>query len=663
MYCEVIVATKLEKPLTYHAEEHVHIGQLVVVSLRNRFVVGVVTGLPLEADFKTKDISELLPFFLPEKSLAFLKWFSEYNLIPVGLALKMMVPFSPEIFTGEHRDKPEAVPSPPLAEITLDPAQQRVAERLLERSHFAVDLLDGVTGSGKTEVYLYLIKQKLQQNPDAQALILLPEIALTSTLIHRFEKYFEFKPLVWHSNTTKAQKFAIWKKIATGHKAVVIGARSALFLPFVHPVTIVVDEEHDPSYKQNEQGFYNARDMAIVRGRIEDISILLVSATPSLETVQNVRLRKFGTEKLASRYAEAVLPSVKIVDMRQEQGRPIVSTPLASAINMALQNREQSLIFVNQRGYTPISLCKNCGYKWRCSICDANLTEHRSPHRFICHHCGGERPVSKACPECKAENTRISLGIGTERALEAIQSQFPSARCITLSSDTISSRSVWQSAVDSIYKNEVDIILGTQILAKGHHFPNLTVVGVIEADHGLGGCDLRANERTYQLLDQVAGRAGREKKHGTVFLQTYAPANPLMVALANHDRDVFYEHELKDREAHAMPPFKSLIAIIVSGNVELEVQQEARHIAKCFSEVVVGAKTLHMDSLSQSEQELAKNIARAQLLGPAPAPLSKLRGRYRYRLLIKADKGSNLQGVVAQCVKQGQVDVDPFEFY
>jgi primosomal protein N' (replication factor Y) len=665
MRYEVIVATNIEQKLTYESDALLQPGNVVVVPLRNRATIGAVNGLSKEknCEYKLKSISVILPFVFSEHCMTFIKWFSEYNLFSLGMALKMMVPFTPDVFVPKATRKAALPEECDVMEINLSSIQQEIAQRLLSKRNFSVDLIDGVTGSGKTEVYLYLVQQRLKENPLAQVLVLLPEIALTSALMSRFKKYFGFEPLIWHSNMTKAQKFSIWKTVIEGKQAVVIGARSALFLPFANLAMIVVDEEHDPSYKQNEQGFYNARDMAIVRAQIENIPILLISATPSLETVQNVKLGKFGVEKLASRYANATLPLVNIVDMRQEQGRPVLSTPLSDAISAALSRHEQVLIFVNQRGYTPLSLCKNCGYKWKCAVCDVNLIEHKALNRFMCHHCGGGREISRVCPECGKENTRISLGIGAERALETIQRQFPSARCLSISSDTVSSKKALTSAMDAIYNNKVDIIIGTQILAKGHHFPNLTVVGVIEADHGAGGCDLRANERTYQLLDQVSGRAGREQKQGNVFIQTYMPTALIILALANRERDTFYKHELKDRETHSMPPFKSLIAVILSGNVEIDVQKCARRWGQLFGDLVKEAA-----NQLEGEDSHVENLLNAQLLGPAPAPISRLRGKYRYRLLIKADKRSNLQRIIRCLTKREsfsvdvQIDVDPYEF-
>jgi primosomal protein N' (replication factor Y) len=645
---EVVLATGLDKLLKYSADVCIDNGQLVIVPLRNRKTLGMVINANNSREsFNIKNITKILNYKLSNNNINFLKWFCEYNIIPMGIALKMMVNFNTEDFVNDHLCGVTTINDQYNCKtIELNHVQQNAVDTLLTREDFAVDLIDGVTGSGKTEVYLAVIMQRLKTTQSSQVLILLPEIALTSALMIRFEKYFEIAPYVWHSNTTKTKKREIWIKAISGAKMVVIGARSALFIPFTNLVTIIVDEEHDASYKQNEQGFYNARDMAIVRGKIENIHVILSSATPSLETVHNVKNCKYGCVKLPNRFANAEMPTVNIVDMRQEQGRPIISSALYTAISNALYKKEQTLLFVNQRGYASLSVCKKCGYKWKCENCDVALIEHKHPHNLMCHHCGSMQKLPVVCPECNAEKTRISLGIGTERVAEAIRCEFPNTRCLTLSSDTVNSPKALRIAMDAIYKNDVDIILGTQILAKGHHFPNLTVVGIIEADQGLYGCDLRANERTYQLLDQVSGRAGREKKMGTVFLQTYSPENPLIKALSTHNRDAFYEYEISDRLAHDMPPFATLIAIIISGKEELYVQKTARTLAASFP----ANKTL-------------------QILGPAPAPIAKLRGQYRYRLLIKLPKNTLLQQAIKQWARSNvpsvsiYIDVDPYEFF
>ncbi|GHS90985.1 hypothetical protein AGMMS49949_00590 [Alphaproteobacteria bacterium] len=560
----------------------------------------------------------------------------------------MMLPFSVESFQKMIQEK-EAAAAPQeafdfSAPIALNTSQAQAARQLVAQNHFGVTLIDGVTGSGKTEVYLSVLSETLQKSSRKQALLLLPEIALTKASLLRFQKYFQTKPWIWHSNTTPAQKQKIWLAALSGAPCVVIGARSALFLPFSHLAMIIVDEEHDPSYKQNEQGTYQARDMAILRGKIEDVPVILASATPSLETVQNVKTHKYDCVLLPTRFSEAQLPHLHVVDMRLEQDFALLSQPLAQALSRALQRQEQALLFVNQRGYAPVSLCRKCGFKWQCPSCAVYLIEHKAAGHLLCHHCGYVQPLPFRCPQCESEKSRLVLGVGMERVLETVQKTFPKARCLCLSSDTLSSKKRWDQAMEDIHNNNVDILLGTQILAKGHHFPNLTTVGIIEADRNASGCDLRANERTFQLLQQVAGRAGREQKPGHVFLQTFAPESPLLQALCQNDRDPFYDYELADRQQHAMPPFKMLIALILSGRKETDVQREARRLAQTFP------------------------LATATLLGPAPAPLSKLRDTYRYRLLIKGDKGTALQNGIKAWAKSENpavslvVDVDPYDF-
>lgn len=699
MFGPVLTAARLSKDLTYSASEVLPRGQIVAVSLRNRSVLGVVVedfrggpetavsrfpktpkgpvsgslfGDEPSAEEKPafKPVLTTFPYALTEATLSFIDWVAAYNVLDRGQVLKWTIPFSVEELA---KPDPKRALLPVLAEahlqalfnrLTLTSEQEAAAAYLQAQKQFTVDLIDGVTGSGKTELYFSVLARRLLTSGfgesgarRCQALILLPEIALTVSLVSRFEQYFGVTPCLWHSNTARGQKAQIWRRAVQGEPLIVIGARSALFLPFKCLAAIVVDEEHDPSYKQNEQGIYNARDMAIIRGKLERIPVTLVSATPSLETVQNVQTGKYDCVKLPSRFARATLPDVTLVDMREEVGAPVLSRSLITAVGEALRRGEQTLLFINQRGYAPVSFCRRCGYHWKCPLCDVHLIEHRSrasgngvkESYLLCHYCGYRTPLPESCPSCGAEKSRLSVGMGTERVLEVVHRLFPKARTRVLSSDTISSKVAWAEAIQTIHDGAVDVLLGTQILAKGHHFPLLTTVGVIDADQNAGGCNLRANERTYQLLDQVAGRAGRGAKKGRVFLQTYDPESPLLQALQRHDRDAFYTYELADRRRHGMPPFQALIAIIVSGVDELEVQKASQHLAQTFpGEEAAGGRTV--------------------LLGPAPAPLAKLRGHIRYRLLIKTDKALRLQSALPEWIAPVQgpvsvtIDVDPYEF-
>jgi primosomal protein N' (replication factor Y) len=646
MYVQIWLPTLILKALTYQTSELLSEGQIVIAPLRNRSYGGICVGESTteKPPYEAKSLIQTLPICLPPTSLSFLEQFSRYNLFSKGRALKMMVPFLAEDLRKMEFRVDTAVTEDFPMRILLNDHQEQAAQQLLSRTSFAVDWIDGVTGSGKTEVYLAVLAQRLKETEKKQALILLPEIALTEASIQRFQHYFQRKPWIWHSGTSKVQKRKIWEQAITGQPLVVIGARSALFLPFSKLATLIVDEEHDASYKQNEQGAYQARDMAILRGKIEDIPVILASATPSLETFYNVKTHKYGCVQLKERFSSAALPHILSVDMRLEKDA-ILSDPLVAEMKQALKRKEQILLFINQRGYAPLSICRKCGFQWQCPSCSVHLIEHRNPSHFLCHHCGYQQDVSYLCPQCQAEKSRRVLGIGMDRVLERVRSVFPEARCATFSSDTLTSSRRWEAALQSIYANEIDILLGTQILAKGHHFPNLTVVGIIEADRGASGCDLRAHEKTFQVLHQVAGRAGRGQKPGRVFLQTYHPEAPLMQILCNKDRDRFYEYELEERQDHQMPPFQMLLALILSGRQEQDVLHEARRLAQSFP---------------CSDQAL--------LWGPVPAPLAKLQGRFRYRMLIKGNRGFSLQQALQSWAKSENssvtltIDVDPYDF-
>jgi primosomal protein N' (replication factor Y) len=671
LIADVLIPVLLEKTFSYECNEECCVGQVVCVPLRGKKVIGLICAKRELAEnlltFKIRKISQYFDIIIPEQNLKFIDWVSDYNIIPKGMILRMAVPFEIEQFEknanskqGDEaskrkvsaKSKESSQPPPSCIEtmlensskIQLNAAQDEAAKFLSKNTNFSVSVLDGVTGSGKTETYLSVIIERLKNSAKKQILILLPEIALTTMLLRRFECIFGFMPDSWHSLTTKPQKWKIWQKAVAGEPMVVVGTRSSIFIPFKNLSFVVLDEEHDPSYKQNERGSYNAHDMAIVLASIHDVPIVLASATPSIETVYNIKINRYQHVKLDNRFAGATMPKLEIVDLRKEPGSPIFSKDLSAAIARALKRDEQVLLFLNQRGYAPISVCKHCGYKWRCAMCDVNLIYHRKIGLFCCHHCGFEQKWTANCPECQ-KNSVLLWGIGTERVLEAISKEFSEARTLLLSSDTAGSKKAWNLAMERIQNNDVNIIIGTQILTKGHHFPNLTVVGVIDADQSMNGADLRTNERTFQLIHQVAGRAGREKKEGIVFVQTYSPDSPLMRALLGDDRDSFNECELADRQAFNMPPFCRLISIILSGRSEITVQKEARRLARGFP----------------ANEYMT-------LLGPAPAVLSKLRGRFRYRFLIKANKDFRVQHFVKNWARSAdngvniQIDVDPQDF-
>ena len=536
-------------------------------------------------------------------------------------------------------------PGPSLSADQLLAARRLVAG--VEAGGFGVTVLDGVTGAGKTETYFAAIAAALAAG--RQVLVLLPEIALGAQWLQRFHERFGAAPAQWHSEIGQAERRDTWRAVAEGRVPVVVGARSALFLPFGELGLIVVDEEHDPSYKQEDGVCYQARDMAVLRAALAGIPIVLVSATPSLETVLNVARGRYRRVSLQHRHAEASLPEVTLVDLRREHIEPgrFLSPPLVAALAETFAAGEQALLFLNRRGYAPLTLCRACGHRFQCPNCSAWLVEHRFTRRLLCHHCGHAEPVPQLCPECMTAGTLAPCGPGVERLLEEASMRFPAARTALMVSDALPGPSAAAALVQAMAERRYDLLIGTQIVAKGHHFPMLTLVGVVDADLGLVGGDLRAAERTYQLLHQVGGRAGRARHKGRVLIQTMMPQEPVMKALASGERDRFVEAEAASRRAAGLPPFGRLAALILSA-----VDAEAADFA------------------ARALARAAPQLPGVGVLGPAPAPLAILRGRHRRRFLVKAEREVNLQAVVREWlsrVRLGgsarlQVDIDPYSF-
>jgi len=536
-------------------------------------------------------------------------------------------------------------PGPQLSsaqEIAAQDLQAKVAA-----GGFSVTLLDGVTGSGKTEVYFAAIAAALERGQ--QALVMLPEIALSAQFLQRFAQRFGAPPAQWHSDLGHAERRDTWRGVADGTIPVVVGARSALFLPFAKLGLITVDEEHDASFKQEDGVIYHARDMAVVRASLAKLPIVLVSATPSLETTINVEQNRYQRLHLPARHGMAQLPEIRIVDMRRARPERLrfLSPPLVSALGDALAAGEQAMLFLNRRGYAPLTLCRSCGFRLQCPNCTAWLVEHRFHGRLQCHHCGHQEPLPPLCPNCGDAGSFAACGPGVERLAEEMTARFPTARLAVMASDTlIGPRSV-RELVRSVEQHGIDVLIGTQVMAKGHHFPLLTLVGVVDADLGLAGGDLRAAERTFQLLHQVAGRAGRAERPGIVFLQTYMPEHPVMRALVADDRDRFLALEAAGRRAHGMPPFGRLAAIIISAPDDEAADLAARACARAQPQ-----------------------MPGVEVLGPAPAPLAVLRGRHRRRFLVKAERTVNLQAVLREWLARIkvpsstrlQVDIDPYSF-
>ena len=520
--------------------------------------------------------------------------------------------------------------------------------QLAADDRFAAVLLDGVTGSGKTEVYFEAVAAALAAGK--QALILLPEISLSTQFLERFARRFGTSPALWHSEVPTAQRRITWQGVAEGRTKVVIGARSALFLPFADLGVIVVDEEHEASYKQEEGVMYHARDMAVLRARLGHFPAVLVSATPSLETMTNVKAGKYAYLHLPSRHGGATMPDMHVVDLRREKPdrQRFIAPPLLEALKKNLTAGEQSILFLNRRGYAPLTLCRTCGHRFQCPSCAAWLVEHRRFGRLQCHHCGYSQKMPTACPECNDEDSLAACGPGVERIQEEVNDLLPDARTLILASDIVTSPNMIREAIRQIEDQEIDIIIGTQIIAKGHHFPGLTLVGVIDADLGLAGGDLRAGERTFQLLHQVSGRAGRGEKPGRVYIQTFMPEQNVIRALAANDRDAFLETEGAERERAGMPPYGKLAALILSSADQMKLEDFCRQLARA-----------------------APRYDDIRLLGPAEAPLAFLRGKHRRRFLIRTGRDVNVQKYLSEWLGnikipstiQLKIDIDPQSFF
>ncbi len=515
---------------------------------------------------------------------------------------------------------------------------------------YATTLLRGVTGSGKTEVYLEAVAEAIRIG--RQALVMLPEIALTAEFLTRVEARFGVRPAEWHSGVTMTERRRVWKMVGQGEAQLVVGARSALFLPYRDLGLIIVDEEHDGSFKQEDGVLYNARDMAVLRASICGAQVVLASATPSLETWANAEAGKYSRIDLASRYGPAVMPAMRAIDMRDETlpSNRWISPSLQRAVEARRARGEQSLLFINRRGYAPVTICRACGHQIGCDHCDARMVEHRFLKRLVCHQCGETKPMPEVCPSCEVEGKLAAVGPGVERLSEEAAQVFPEARIATLSSDMFGSARALKAEIEGIAAGAADIIIGTQLVAKGHNFPLLTLVGVIDADLGLQGSDLRAAERTFQLMRQVAGRAGRAEKRGEAMLQTFQPDHPVIRAILAGDEEGFWSAEASGRRHAGVPPYGRLAGIILSSPDAQEAFDFGMELAR---------------------RDGPLRQVGAQVFGPAPAPIARVRGRHRVRLLAKAPKGAALQGAVAQWIGQMAVpnrlrlavDIDPQTFY
>jgi primosomal protein N' (replication factor Y) len=711
-------------PYTYRAPPDVVVepGSVVIVPLGPREVLGVVWDArePSDADASVaaKKIKEIAHVFaappLPEVQRRFIEWIAHYTLSPVGAVLRMALttPGGLEELPGvlRLRRSPLAISSdtkltPQRARVleiaasgrlfapadlareagvgvgvvkslqetglletvsvsprwrrdyrlvrdgaALSAEQMRAAQaltRAVEAARFSVTVLDGVTGSGKTEVYFEAVAAALAQG--RQVLILMPEIALSTQFVDRFKRRFGDAPALWHSEIRPAERRLIWRSVARNEAKLIVGPRSALMLPFAELGLVIVDEEHDAAFKQEDGVIYHARDMAVVRARLGNFPAVLVSATPSLETVANVENGRYAHVALTERHAGATLPKIELVDLKRHapERQHWLSPPVVEAVSETWARGEQSLLFLNRRGYAPLTLCRVCAHRMQCPNCSAWLVEHRLTGRLQCHHCGFGMKLPKTCPSCDAPDSFAACGPGVERLAEEVAERWPQARVRILSSDLEGGTAALKRAIADIEARAIDIVIGTQIVAKGHHFPSLTLVAVVDADLGLNGGELRAAERTFQLIQQVSGRAGRAELPGRVLIQTTRPEALVMQALASGERDRFVALELEERRKAQMPPFARLVALIVSGPDKGEAERTAKHLAR------------------EAPQQLGVLV-----YGPAPAPLSLLRGQHRFRLLLHAARDVAVQPVVEAWLGRVKprpgvavkVDVDPQSF-
>lgn len=646
---DVLLPIPIDKTFSYKVEASygISIGQLVSVPFRTRTLTGVITNISQEQslDIKIKPINSTFPFVIKKELLNFIEKVAYYTINPKGLILKMCINGAKLNYTVNL----ELSHNSQELGITLNQAQQEAATFLTSHlGHHKTILLEGVTGSGKTEVYNHLIHRII--NEGNQCLLLMPEILLATHITSRLKDRFGFEAIEWHSNLSAKKRRDNYNMVISGQAKLIIAARSGLFLPFPKLSAIILDEEHDTSYKQEEGVIYNARDIAVLRGQIEKCPVVLCSATPSIETIHNVRLEKYSKIYLPSRFGIAKMPEIKIVDMNKESmGKDsFISPSMINAVKQTIEEGNQVLLYLNRRGYAPLTICKACGHKVECPNCTAFLVEHKHKKILQCHYCGYSSDNIRKCTNCGSEDKVTTYGPGVEKIEEEIKKAIPNIRTSLFTSDHVGSKKDAESMIEAISKREVDAIIGTQMIAKGLHFPKLQFVGVIDADAGMVGGDIRGIERTYQILQQVSGRAGRSEEGGLVMLQTYEPESIMIQHMLAHDSKKFIEEELHDREASWSPPFSRLIIVHLSAANEMQLIESAHMLAR---------------TAPYGEKQIS-------VIGPAPSPVYLIRKKYRYRFIIKSAKNINIQAIIQKWLASSQlpptvrvkIDVDPYNF-
>ena len=650
MLYDVVVTRPFDKVFTYFStNEQLEIGQVVLVPFGKKIEAGIIWKKNVKnPGYEIKEVTKICnDLILQNSSIDFINWIASYTLAPLGAVLKLflinnnIVEFDKEKLDSFNNTEPSLV--------TLSEEQANSFKEITQsfnKSNKPV-LLEGVTGSGKTEVYFEIIDKFLKEKK--QILIMVPEISLTPQLETRVKKRFGMEVCLWHSKITKKNRQKIWHKCFAGDPVIVIGARSSLFLPFTNLGLIVVDEEHDSSYKQEDNIRYQARDLAVVRAKIEKNFILLASATPSLETINNVKIKKYDQVYLSKQFSGTPLPEISIIDLNKNKldKDKWISQSIIDSISQCLDNKEQTLIFLNRRGYSPLTLCNSCGFRYECDQCSSWMVMHQHKKVFLCHQCGTIKKLNLDCPQCNEKDSIKFVGPGVERVAEELKEFFPGKNISIMSSDNVNTPNKIKKFITDINNKDIDIIVATQIMAKGYDFPNLSLVGIVDADAGLFGGDPRAIEKTFNLLQQVGGRAGRGKKIGKVFLQTYFPDQEIIKSIQLREREAFIERALEERKNFNIPPFGFMTSIILSSHTKALVLK-------------------HASRLAQQDQN-SENI---KILGPVEAPIFLLRGQYRYRILLKSKSRKNLNKFTKKIVEKTKlpssvkliIDVDPYSF-
>lgn len=668
IFAQVLLPLALDEAFSYLAQEEIEIGDVVLVEFGRKKIWGVVVSLAFEApkNLAPEKIKTILEknsrLKFNQNQLKFIETIAAYNLASRGLVLRAFIGILNSDKVKKISDaKKQEVDAEKFLLKKLSQQQQKITEEILAvildaqhresleknsepKSSDGVFLLDGVTGSGKTEIYFALIAKILAQKSDAQILILLPEIALTSQLLLRFKEQFGFDAALWHSKISKKEKREIFYGVVEGSVKVLIGARSALLLPFKNLQLIVIDEEHDSSFKQEDVFNFHARDMAIVKGKLENFPVILSSATPALETYANAISGKYHQFILEQKFGQK--NEVELLDLRQEKldRGNFLSQKLRSEIAKNLAAQKQTLLFLNRRGYAPVTLCKTCGKKYECADCDFHLVLHKAKKKLICHHCGHHEQLTPACKFCNEPDSLISVGVGVEKVEEEVKNLFPDARIALITSDNVGSFSDVDSLVKKILDNEIDIIIGTQMISKGHDFPNLTLIGIIDADSMLYSSELRALERTFQMMMQIIGRAGRREDKGKIIIQTYNPQNLIFEKIIKDNKKDFYDFEIKNRQALDLPPFSKMARFEISSFSENDAKNFAKKLIKEFP----------LDD-------------KIELFGPAPAALQRLKNRHHFLINLKTKKKVNLQKLISDVMQnvdvpsqiRVKIDIDP----